>query len=119
MAEIRLPQCQGGVVVAGFQNSHVHFTGDEFVDARHQPAEALNVAMTQMLTRHGYTTVFDIASDRDNTLALRDRIEKGDVRGPRILTVGLPLFPPHGLPVLSRALSPGVAREATAAELGR
>jgi imidazolonepropionase-like amidohydrolase len=98
-AATRAPQCNGGVVVAGFQNSHVHFTSDEFLDARHQPAEALDVALTQMLTRYGYTTVFDITSDRDNTLALRDRIEKGDVRGPRILTVGLPIFPPHGLPI--------------------
>ena len=95
----RASRCQGGVIVAGFQNSHVHFTGNEFLDARDQPADTLNVALTQMLTRYGYTTVFDIASDRDNTLALRDRIEKGDVRGPRILTAGLPLFPPAGLPV--------------------
>jgi imidazolonepropionase-like amidohydrolase len=99
VAATRAPQCNGGVLVAGFQNSHVHFTGDEFRDARQQRAEALDVALTQMLTRYGYTTVFDIASDRDNTLALRDRIEKGDVRGPRILTVGGALFPPHGLPV--------------------
>lgn len=95
----RAPQCNGGVIVAGFQNSHVHFTGDEFRDARHQRAEVLDGALMRMLTRYGYTTVFDIASDRDNTLALRDRIEKGEVRGPRILTAGLALFPPHGLPV--------------------
>jgi imidazolonepropionase-like amidohydrolase len=92
-------QCDGGVIVAGFQNSHVHFIGDEFRDARHQGAEALNVALTRMLTRYGYTTVFDITSDRDNTLALRERIEKKDVRGPRILTVGGALFPPQGLPI--------------------
>ena len=95
----RASQCNGGVVVAGFQNSHVHFTGDEFRDARNLPAAALDSALTRMLTRYGYTTVFDIASDRDNTLAVRDRIEKGDVRGPRILTAALPLFPTNGLPV--------------------
>src|SRR6185503_9833820 len=27
-------QCSGGVIVAGFQNSHVHLIGDEFRDAR-------------------------------------------------------------------------------------
>lgn len=95
----KAPQCNGGVIVAGFQNSHVHFTGDEFRDARQQPAAALNAALTTMLTRYGYTTVFDIASDRDNTLALRDRIEQHDVRGPRILTAGWALFPAHGLPI--------------------
>jgi imidazolonepropionase-like amidohydrolase len=99
VAATRAPRCNAGVLVAGFQNSHVHFTGDEFRDARHQRAEALGVALTRMLTRYGYTTVFDIASDRDNTLALRDRIETGDVRGPRILTAGWALFPPHGLPI--------------------
>jgi imidazolonepropionase-like amidohydrolase len=99
MAATKVPRCNGGVIVAGFQNSHVHFTSDEFHDARHQRAEALNTALTRMLTRYGYTTVFDIASDRDNTLALRDRIENGELSGPRILTVGLPLFPPQGLPI--------------------
>ena len=98
-AATKAPQCNGGVIVAGFQNSHVHFTGDEFRDARQQRAETLEIELTRMLTRYGYTTVFDIASPRDNTLALRDRIEKGEVRGPRILTAGWALFPPHGLPI--------------------
>ena len=92
-------QCSGGVIVAGFQNSHVHLIGDEFRDARQQRPETLEAALTNMLTRYGYTTVFDITSDRDNTLALRDRIEKGEVRGPRILTAGWALFPPQGLPI--------------------
>jgi len=95
----KTPQCNGGVIVAGFQNSHVHLIGDEFRDARQQRPEALEAALTNMLTRYGYTTVFDITSDRDNTLALRDRIEKGEVRGPRILTAGWALFPPQGLPI--------------------
>jgi len=95
----RQSQCDGGVVVAGFQNSHVHFTADEFANARHASTAALDTALTRMLTRYGYTTVVDLASDRDNTLAIRDRIEKGSVRGPRILTAGLSLFPPNGLPV--------------------
>jgi imidazolonepropionase-like amidohydrolase len=98
-AATRAPQCNGGVIVAGFQNSHVHFIGDEFRDARNQQAGQLDAALTQMLTRYGYTTVFDITSDRDNTGALRYRIEKGEVRGPRILTAGWALFPSHGLPV--------------------
>jgi imidazolonepropionase-like amidohydrolase len=92
-------QCNGGVIVAGFQNSHVHFTGEEFSNARQRPAAELDSALTQMLTRYGYTTVFDVASEGDNTLALRNRIEQGELRGPRILTVGLALFPPNGLPI--------------------
>ncbi len=65
----------------------------------HDPAQELNSALADMLTRYGYTTVVDIASDRDNTLALRARIDKGEVRGPRILTAGLPIFPHEGLPI--------------------
>lgn len=90
-------ECNGGIVLAGFQNSHVHFTGDQFDHAK--PAQELNSALADMLTRYGYTTVVDIASDRDNTLALRARIDKGELRGPRILTAGLPIFPHEGLPI--------------------
>ncbi|MBK9605197.1 MAG: amidohydrolase family protein [Betaproteobacteria bacterium] len=89
----------GGVVAAGFQNSHVHFIGDVWNDAGRQPAGDLSRLLTAMLTRYGYSTVVDTASDRDNTLAMRARIERSEVRGPRILTVGLPLFPPKGIPI--------------------
>lgn len=45
-----------------------------------------------MLNRCGFTTLFDLASVLDNTLALRRRIESGELRGPRILTVGEPIW---------------------------
>ncbi len=51
-----------------------------------------------MLTRQGCTTVVDTASDLDNTLAMRSRIEVAEVLGPRILTAGGPLYPVDGLP---------------------
>lgn len=91
--------CSGGYVVAGFQNSHVHLTGVEFVHAADAPPARLEQALTSMLTQYGFTTVVDTGSDRDNTLALRSRIEQGEVLGPRILTVGNPLFPVDGIPV--------------------
>ena len=91
--------CGGQFLVAGFQNSHVHFIDNVWNDAGRQPAAALTRQLTAMLTRYGYSTVVDTASDRDNTLALRARIERSEVRGPRILTVGLPLFPPKGIPI--------------------
>jgi imidazolonepropionase-like amidohydrolase len=102
------PQCDGGVLVAGFQNSHVHFIGRAFENARNAPAEPLSQALTQLLARHGFTTAFDIASDRDNTLALRERVERGELKGPRILTAGLPLFPPQGLPIYMGQLNPAL-----------
>src|SRR5207248_11777826 len=51
-----------------------------------------------MLTRYGFTTVVDTGSLLANTVALRRRIESGDVPGPRILTAGSPLYPPDGIP---------------------
>lgn len=102
------PRCDGGVVVAGFQNSHVHLIGNAFANAETAPAAQLSQGLAELLTRYGYTTVVDIASDRDNTLVLRARVERGDVAGPRILTAGLPLFPPRGLPRYMDHLSPAL-----------
>ena len=99
-------RCDGGVIVAGFQNSHVHLIGPAFLDARHRPAAQLQQGLTDLLTRWGFTTAFDIASDRDNTLALRERVDQGEIVGPRLLTVGLPLFPPDGLPFYLRDADP-------------
>jgi imidazolonepropionase-like amidohydrolase len=102
------PGCEAGVIVAGFQNSHAHFTGNAFANTATAPADALAHALTRLLTRYGFTTAFDIASDRDNTLALRARVERGELEGPRILTAGLPLFPPQGLPIYMGHLSPSL-----------
>ena len=87
-----------GVVVAGFQNSHVHFMGAGFADAATKPAAELEQAVESMLTRYGVTTAFDTGSDQPNTIAIRKRIGKGELRGPRIMTAGWPLYPPDGIP---------------------
>ncbi|HSW26176.1 MAG TPA: amidohydrolase family protein [Burkholderiaceae bacterium] len=100
------PACDGGVLVAGFQNSHVHLIGSAFAHAKTAPAASLSKGLTGLLTQYGFTTAFDIASDRDNTLALRARVDRGEVNGPRILTTGLPLFPPQGLPSYLDSMSP-------------
>lgn len=92
------PACEGGVIVAGFQNSHVHLNGAAFANAKTAKATTLEQGLAALLTRYGFTTAFDIASDRDNTLALRARVNQGEVKGPRLLTAGLPLFPTQGLP---------------------
>jgi imidazolonepropionase-like amidohydrolase len=62
--------------------------------------------MAAMLTRWGYTTVVDTASLPENTVALRRRIEAGEVDGPRVLTAGLPLYPPRGVPFYLRETLP-------------
>jgi imidazolonepropionase-like amidohydrolase len=102
----RLPACDGGTVAAGFQNSHVHFTQDKFADAAAKQPRDLAMAMTQMLNRFGFTTVVDTASNLANTVMLRDRIERGDFPGPRILTAGFALYPRDGIPIYLRDLPP-------------
>ena len=101
------PGCQG-VVVAGFQNSHVHFIEPRFRGAASLPADQLSRDVEDMLTKWGFTTVFDVASDLQNTTALRKRIESGEVRGPRIRTVGDAFFPVDGIPSYINDLPPDV-----------
>jgi len=103
-----LGACDGGVVVAGFQNSHVHFTEEKFAGAKDKPAAELAAAMDAMLNRFGFTTVVDTASNLANTLALRARVEAGEVAGPRILTAGGALYPKDGIPIYLRDLPPEV-----------
>jgi len=99
-----LSACSGGIVVAGFQNSHVHFTEPKFADAKARPAAELEAAMSGMLNSFGFTTVVDTASDLSNTAALRARVESGEVAGPRILTAGFGLYPKDGIPIYLRDL---------------
>lgn len=101
-------QCDGGTVVAGFQNSHVHFTDAKFADAASRPAAELTAALDDMLNRFGFTTVVDTASNLANTVALRSRVDAGEIAGPRILTAGGALYPKNGIPVYLSDLPPDV-----------
>jgi len=101
-------QCDGGTVVAGFQNSHVHFTDAKFADAASKPAGELTAALDDMLNRYGFTTVVDTASNLQNTVALRTRVDAGEVAGPRILTAGGALYPKNGIPIYLSDLPPDV-----------
>jgi imidazolonepropionase-like amidohydrolase len=102
--DVRIPKdvstlsCGGCVVFAGFWNTHVHFMEPKWMDVSKQPAEQLTRQMQEMLTLSGFTTVVDTASIPDNTVALRRRIEAGEVTGPYIYTAGAGIFPPHAIP---------------------
>jgi imidazolonepropionase-like amidohydrolase len=107
-SEIKIPRfaravtildCRGFVVTAGFWNSHVHILTPGLLHAEKQSSAELSSQLEQMLTRWGFTTVFDIASVLDNTSNIRQRIANGEIRGPRILTVGEPFYPKAGTPV--------------------
>ncbi len=54
--------CTGKVITAGFWNSHVHFTEPAWNGAATAPADKLEQHMQEMLTRWGFTTVWDIGS---------------------------------------------------------
>ncbi|MGA8221661.1 MAG: amidohydrolase family protein [Candidatus Acidiferrales bacterium] len=95
-----------GYVTAGFQNSHVHFEPGKWDDAAHTPAVELERHLKDLLGRYGVTTAVDLGSSLQNTLAIRKRIESGEVAGPRILTAGGPLFPPDGVPYYVRERVP-------------
>jgi len=102
---VRLPRgatvidCTGLSVTAGLWNSHVHLLPVKFLHADAKTDAELTAAFQEMLTGWGFTTVFDIASMLDNVNEMRHRIADGKVLGPRILTVGEPFFPQHGVPV--------------------
>jgi imidazolonepropionase-like amidohydrolase len=104
--------CKGLAIVAGFQNSHVHFTDPaRWSDAASRSASRLTADLQEMLTQYGFTTVVDTASDLANTLALRRRIESGEVKGPRIMTSGAALYPADGVPYYVRdVVPPEIAR---------
>jgi imidazolonepropionase-like amidohydrolase len=90
--------CSGLTITAGFWNSHVHFFERKWANAAAIPATELANQLEQMLTRYGFTSVFDIGSMWSNTRAIRDRIESGEVPGPRIRSTGEGLVPIGGNP---------------------
>jgi len=96
--DARVIDCTGKTVVAGFWNSHVHFTQAAWKNAGTTPAAALEASMREMLTKWGFTTVWDLGSDPDDSLPLRGRINAGEVAGPNILLAGN-MYPKGGHPI--------------------
>ncbi|HXW90411.1 MAG TPA: amidohydrolase family protein [Terriglobales bacterium] len=88
----RVIDCKGLVVTAGFWNNHVHIFTPALLHVRDSDGKQLDQELETMFNRWGFTTVFDLASVLDNTLALRRRMESGELHGPRILTVGEPIW---------------------------
>ncbi|WP_370339176.1 amidohydrolase family protein [Parvularcula marina] len=106
---------EGRLVTAGLWNSHVHFTAPAL-------AETPQSVMTDMLLRYGFTSVVDTGSDLSQTLSLRERIENGELVGPRILTASGSFVAPDGSPAylefnLPELATPEAARAAINAVL--
>jgi imidazolonepropionase-like amidohydrolase len=90
--------CSGLTVTAGFWNNHVHFNERKWADAAAIPAPEFARQLQETLTRYGFTSAFDLSSPWENTRRIRDRIEAGEVAGPRIRSTGEGLVPPGALP---------------------
>jgi imidazolonepropionase-like amidohydrolase len=119
-ADIRVIDCSGKTIVAGFWNSHVHFTEPVWLNAGHAPAATLEAHMQEMLTRWGFTSVWDLGSYPVDSLALRRSVNAGEVPGPNIFFAGN-MFPKGGHPVyVPREVPlPEVATPEEAAKLSR
>lgn len=87
----------GLTLTPGFWNSHVHFIELKWENSASIPASKLSRQLEEMLTKYGFTTVFDTGSAWAETSAIRRRIEAGEVNGPRIFTVGEILSAKGGL----------------------
>ena len=118
-ADARVIDCNGKTIVAGFWNSHVHFTEAVWNNAASAPAAPLTAHMQAMLTRWGFTTVWSLGSDPDNSMALRRRVYADEILGPNIFLVGS-IFPRDGRPVyLPDARIPEAETPERAAEMAR
>jgi imidazolonepropionase-like amidohydrolase len=118
--DARVIDCAGKTVVAGFWNSHVHFTEAVWKSAANGPAAPLTAHMQEMLTRWGSTTVWDLGSDPADALPLRRRVNAGEVLGPNIFLLGS-IFPKDGHPAYLPAEMklPEIADPDVSAQLAR
>jgi imidazolonepropionase-like amidohydrolase len=112
--------CTGLTLVAGFWNSHVHFTEPKWENAARIPSTQLSQQLRDTFTRYGFTTVFDLGSSIENTKLIRKRIESGEFAGPGIFTTGTGLVPEGGTPFYVKPLKfPEVLNPRQAASLVR
>jgi amidohydrolase family protein len=105
-------------VLAGFWNSHVHFTEAAWRGAESRPAVELARAMQEMLTRWGVVHAVDLGSNPADTFALRRRIDSDEIPGPSIVSAGGGFAPVGGSPFYILPLRlPELASEAGAATM--
>ena len=101
---VEILDCTGLTLVAGFWNSHVHFSEQKWQGADNLPSAQIGQHLSDMLTSYGFTSVFDTGSLLENTSFIRQRIETREFEGPAILTAGEPLAPQDGTPFYVRPL---------------
>ena len=100
-SSFRSLNCAGLTITAGFWNSHVHFFERKWEDAAAIPGPELSLQLQEMVTRYGFTSVFDVGSVWQNTRRIRNRIESGELPGPGIRSTGEVLIAPGAVPAAS------------------
>jgi len=117
--DARVIDCSGKTIVAGFWNSHVHFTEAVWRNAGNAPAAPLTAHMREMLTRWGFTTVWSLGSN-PGVAGLRRRVNSDEIPGPTIFLAGS-IFPRDGHPAYlpSEMQLPEAATPEQAAEMAR
>jgi imidazolonepropionase-like amidohydrolase len=99
----RVVDLRGRTVIAGLIDAHVHLLGaPEIVDEpslRNFKRTTLPKVMTGLIS-HGITTVRSTGDPLPYIAQLRDRLERGQLVGPRLLITGPTLSSPGGLPTM-------------------
>jgi cytosine/adenosine deaminase-related metal-dependent hydrolase len=95
---VKVLDCSGLTITAGFGKSHDHFVQRKWANVPAIPAPELAGYLQDMLTRYGFTSVIDTGSKWENTRRLRERIESGEIAGPRIHTTGEIIYAKGGAP---------------------
>ena len=71
---VKALDCSGLTITAGFWNSHAHFIQRKWAKVSTIPAPELTRQLQDMLTRYGFTSVFDTGSKWENTRRLHERL---------------------------------------------
>lgn len=93
----------GATAIPGLIDAHVHLTLDPSIrnaaDQISQSPQVLwdgMVLRAEAMVRAGITTARDLGGGKWRELELRDRIDAGELSGPRVLCAGQPLTSPGG-----------------------
>jgi imidazolonepropionase-like amidohydrolase len=85
---------RGGFIVPGLMDANVHlvpwpsWTYIEFLARYENNLEGIAAEAAQIALKHGFTTVFDSMGPARPEMRVRDRINRGELVGPRIFVAG-------------------------------
>lgn len=90
--DVEIINGEGKIAIAGFWNSHVHLIEPKWQNIKELTKETLETNLASMLTSWGFVYAFDLAQFKlDDIKMLQERINVGEVKGPTIFYVGVPI----------------------------